>query len=276
MKSLYAKYGDTLYKMDEYPRNNFKLATIKNEMKVHFSELSKEALIDLSLGVIGEDYNTNKTATENILKELEEKKITNVETLIPEFEVAIDYVILDGATQKVYDEGVMIRHIINPEEQNRYRILGVTEEEEVYARLVKELKTTFNFKYRESYPCGIMKKSSPKFIIIINNIIVHQRKDYDKYIYESNDNIIQEHKCSDGVAVTRESFASHYRKPEDVVIFDAKQEGMVFEPITIDLKFRNLTLALSMILNDYIIVYDDNTINTILEKNKEVDETPTV
>lgn len=273
MKSLYAKYGDTLYKLDEYPRNNFKLANITEGTHLYYSEPAKEAVVDLSLGIIGEDFQTNKAATENVLRELEEKKITNVETLIPEFEIALDYVILDEDTHKVYDEGVMIRHIMNPEEQNRYRILGVTEEEEVYARLVKELKTNFNFKYHESYPCGIMKKPSPKFVVIIHNITIHQRKDYERYKYEG-EYVVDEHKCSDGVALTRETFATRYRKPEDVVIFDAVQEGMKFEPIIVDKKFRTISISLSLILNDYIIVYDDKTINDILEKNKEVEETP--
>ena len=68
---------------------------------------------------------------------------------------------------------------------------------------------------------------------------------------------------------------ARYRKPEDVVVFDAEQEGMKFEPIIVDKKFRTISISLSLILNDYIVVYDDKTINDILEKNKEVEEAPT-
>ena len=44
----------------------------------------------------------------------------------------------------------------------------------------------------------------------------------------------------------------NYKKPQDIVVFDAKNEGIELDPIYIENRFRNLTLKISIILNNYI------------------------
>ena len=156
-----------------------------------------------------------------------------------------------------------------------FRILGTDAENEMHHRLVKYINIPFKFNYRESVPCGIMGNPNKQFVLVIRNIIIHEIVyDKDAYINGLNDRMDIFHKCSEGVAVTRETYKMNYKKPQDIVVFDAKNEGIELDPIYIENRFRNLTLKISIILNNYFITYDRDTILNIITENNKVTEKP--
>lgn len=271
MKALYATYDDTLYKMQEPPLNCFESIEVNDALSsLQYLEKSSEIKINMNLGLIKDDFMTNKEVTEKAINNLKEKKVKSVDSLIPSFEIAVDYILFNNKDGKIYDEGVMIHHNESPSKQNFYRILGVDEEDELHHRFVKKFEENFRLKYIESIPCGIIERKNVDYTFLIKNVIVHQLFEDELFEEVKDDNNLIYHKSSEGVSVTRESYKYHYNKPKDVVVFDAVKEGYVFEPININSKFRNISLTLSFILNNYFVVYDESTITDILEENSKI------
>lgn len=273
MKGLFAKYGTSVYFLNETPVNSYETATIENrQTNFQYSEANNEALINIQLGLINDDYKTNKEVVDDVTTYLTENKVQSMVTLEPFFEVALDFILFSG--DKILDEGVMVRHCSKSEAKNLFRILGTDENNEMHHRLVKSIHVPFEFKYRESVPCGIMGNPNKNFTLIINNIIVHEIVyDKDRYVNGLNDRMDIFHKSCEGIAMTRESFKTNYTKPKDIVVFDATNEGIKFDPINIENKFRNLSVNIDMILNNYFITYDVNTITDIIKKNNTTEDT---
>lgn len=274
MKGLFAKYGNNVYLLNEEPSNCYQNIDVKErQINYRYSEANNEASVNINLGLINDDYKTNKEVVDDITTYLKENKILSIGTLEPFFEVAIDFILL--SENKVLDEGVMVRHCSKSEAFNMFRILGTDAENEMHHRLVKYINIPFKFNYRESVPCGIMGNPNKQFVLVIRNIIVHEIVyDKDAYINGLNDRMDIFHKCSEGVAVTRETYKMNYKKPQDIVVFDAKNEGIELDPIYIENRFRNLTLKISIILNNYFITYDRDTILNIITENNKVTEKP--
>jgi hypothetical protein len=275
MKGLFAKYGNNVYLLNEEPSNCYQNIDVKErQINYRYSEANNEASVNINLGLINDDYKTNKEVVDDITTYLKENKILSIGTLEPFFEVAIDFILL--SENKVLDEGVMVRHCSKSEAFNMFRILGTDAENEMHHRLIKYINIPFKFNYRESVPCGIMGNPNKQFVLVIRNIIVHEIVyDKDAYINGLNDRMDIFHKCSEGVAVTRETYKMNYKKPQDIVVFDAKNEGIELDPIYIENRFRNLTLKISIILNNYFITYDRDTILNIITENNKVIEKPT-
>ena len=267
MKGLFAKYGNNVYLLNEEPSNCYQNIDVKErQINYRYSEANNEASVNINLGLINDDYKTNKEVVDDITTYLKENKILSIGTLEPFFEVAIDFILL--SENKVLDEGVMVRHCSKSEAFNIFRILGTDAENEMHHRLVKYINIPFKFNYRESVPCGIMGNPNKQFVLVIRNIIIHEIVyDKDAYINGLNDRMDIFHKCSEGVAVTRETYKMNYKKPQDIVVFDAKNEGIELDPIYIENRFRNLTLKISIILNNYFITYDRDTILNIITEN---------
>jgi hypothetical protein len=274
MKGLFAKYGNNVYLLNEEPSNCYQNIDVKErQINYRYSEANNEASVNINLGLINDDYKTNKEVVDDITTYLKENKILSIGTLEPFFEVAIDFILL--SENKVLDEGVMVRHCSKSEAFNMFRILGTNAENEMHHRLIKYINIPFKFNYRESVPCGIMGNPNKQFVLVIRNIIVHEIVyDKDAYINGLNDRMDIFHKCSEGVAVTRETYKMNYKKPQDIVVFDAKNEGIELDPIYIENRFRNLTLKISIILNNYFITYDRDTILNIITENNKVTEKP--
>lgn len=274
MKGLFAKYGNNVYLLNEEPSNCYQNIDVKErQINYRYSEANNEASVNINLGLINDDYKTNKEVVDDITTYLKENKILSIGTLEPFFEVAIDFILL--SENKVLDEGVMVRHCSKSEAFNMFRILGTDAENEMHHRLIKYINIPFKFNYRESVPCGIMGNPNKQFVLVIRNIIVHEIVyDKDAYINGLNDRMDIFHKCSEGVAVTRETYKMNYKKPQDIVVFDAKNEGIELDPIYIENRFRNLTLKISIILNNYFITYDRDTILNIITENNKVIEKP--
>lgn len=274
MKGLFAKYGNNVYLLNEEPSNCYQNIDVKErQINYRYSEANNEASVNINLGLINDDYKTNKEVVDDITTYLKENKILSIGTLEPFFEVAIDFILL--SENKVLDEGVMVRHCSKSEAFNMFRILGTDAENEMHHRLIKYINIPFKFNYRESVPCGIMGNPNKQFVLVIRNIIVHEIVyDKDAYINGLNDRMDIFHKCSEGVAVTRETYKMNYKKPQDIVVFDAKNEGIELDPIYIENRFRNLTLKISIILNNYFITYDRDTILNIITENNKVTEKP--
>lgn len=274
MKGLFAKYGNNVYLLNEEPSNCYQNIDVKErQINYRYSEANNEASVNINLGLINDDYKTNKEVVDDITTYLKENKILSIGTLEPFFEVAIDFILL--SENKVLDEGVMVRHCSKSEAFNMFRILGTDAENEMHHRLIKYINIPFKFNYRESVPCGIMGNPNKQFVLVIRNIIVHEIVyDKDAYINGLNDRMDIFHKCSEGVAVTRETYKMNYKKPQDIVVFNAKNEGIELDPIYIENRFRNLTLKISIILNNYFITYDRDTILNIITENNKVTEKP--
>ena len=274
MKGLFAKYGNNVYLLNEEPSNCYQNIDVKErQINYRYSEANNEASVNINLGLINDDYKTNKEVVDDITTYLKENKILSIGTLEPFFQVAIDFILL--SENKVLDEGVMVRHCSKSEAFNMFRILGTDAENEMHHRLVKYINIPFKFNYRESVPCGIMGNPNKQFVLVIRNIIIHEIVyDKDAYINGLNDRMDIFHKCSEGVAVTRETYKMNYKKPQDIVVFDAKNEGIELDPIYIENRFRNLTLKISIILNNYFITYDRDTILNIITENNKVTEKP--
>ena len=274
MKGLFAKYGNNVYLLNEEPSNCYQNIDVKErQINYRYSEANNEASVNINLGLINDDYKTNKEVVDDITTYLKENKILSIGTLEPFFEVAIDFILL--SENKVLDEGVMVRHCSKSEAFNMFRILGTDAENEMHHRLIKYINIPFKFNYRESVPCGIMGNPNKQFVLVIRNIIIHEIVyDKDAYINGLNDRMDIFHKCSEGVAVTRETYKMNYKKPQDIVVFDAKNEGIELDPIYIENRFRNLTLKISIILNNYFITYDRDTILNIITENNKVTEKP--
>lgn len=267
MKALYARYGETIFKMLESPSNNFENARIEPS-KVQYKYFSgrNQVDVDVTLGLIHEDFKTNKEVLDETVDYLKEKKVLSIKSLDPVYEIAVDFTLIDEGRNQIVDEGVMVRHIMG-KELKKFRILGIDEFNELHHRIVKEFEGTFSWKYLQSLPCGIIGKADYSYTLLINNVMIHQLIHDEERLTGSNDFLQTFHKSSEGVAITRETFASRYTKPEDVVIFDSKAEGINIDPVHFEDKMSFLNLKINLILNDYFEVYDEETITSVLEEN---------
>lgn len=272
MKAIYARYNDTYYKMYERATNKYPNIVVDDEsVFVKKREQEGEAFIELNLGLINSNINTNKEEYDKMVSYIKEKGLKKIEKLEPFFEVYVDFTLLDAVTDEVIDDGV-IRRYLKKSGQNFFRVLGIDAENEMYTRLVKRVYSDFYLNYRESVPCGIMGKPKRKFAFKIHSISIHQLFHDEEFIKNLNDRLDCYHKSSEGVAITREAYSKEYNRPKDVVVFDSKVEGMEFKPIELDGTFRKLILTIDAVLNNYIVVMNDNIIEDMLEEEEVFDD----
>ena len=271
MKALYSKCGDTIFELNETPLNSYDLADIRNKnIAYKWFQGTNTVSIRLDLGLINEDFKTNKEVIDENIQYLKDNKITSLRRLDPLYEIACDFTLFDENRKKIIDEGVMVRHIIG-KEISRFRVLGVSEDNELHHRIVKEFEGEFNWKYLQSVPCGIIGSPRYDYTLVINKIYIHQLINDPDRFKNVHDSIETYHKSSEGVCITRETFATSYNRPEDIVIFDSAAESIKIDPIRIEDKMANLNLNINLVLNNYFEVYDEETINAILTENSTVE-----
>lgn len=273
MKSLYAKYGDSYYQLNErinaniYPSINTFATTTANTVVV---DKNDEITIDLKMGIIGDSLKTNKEMAEQMVKDLTEAHANTLDVLEPFFEVVLDFTLYNADNETVLDDGVIRRHVKNID-QNFYYMLGIDVTDEMYTRVVKKLDTAFNLNYRESNPCGIMNERKKNFILKIHSIKIHQILHDPDFMNDLNDRFNNWSKSTEGVAITRESYSKNYNRPKDVVVYDSEVSGVEFKEIQISHPFRKVNINFSAILNNYILFHTEETINNIIGKENFLD-----
>lgn len=204
---------------------------------------------------------SNKESYDLLIKEIKDKVITQIDKLRNRFIAYVDYSIYNSNDEET-DHSVIIKPIkaidfINP--------LGVNNESECVYRRSKKFDTSLDFVITNKIPFGIMQTKQKKSALKINELSIYQ----DIYIDNSDNNAdeIDIHNSIYCQPCMYNSCTIGTSLENCVRVYSTKDEGIDISPIETDFLPRKLILNIKLILNNYIVAYDNQTINDILIEN---------
>ena len=191
---------------------------------------------------------SNSELYEEMINHLKEASITEVNMIQNFFKIYVDYT--------MFEDGREIEHsaVVKPiRPLDKVALLGVATNNECVYRRVKTFDPKLNFRVRSSLPFGIMQDRKSRYQFKINNIAIFQDFNSRKEIHEST-----------------------YEVPYSMAA--TQNEGIDIQAIDLDFVPRAIEVSLEIILGNYIVAYDHDSIDDILKeniKNKYQEDTET-
>lgn len=202
---------------------------------------------------------SNKESYDSLVNYIKDNTITQIDKLRNRFIAYVDYSIYNSDDEET-DHSVIIKPIkaidfINP--------LGVSIESECVYRRSKKLDTSLDFIITNKIPFGIMQSKQRRAILKINELSIYQ----NIYIDDSNDEEIDIHNSIYCQPCLYNSCTIGTSLENCVKVYSTKDEGIEITPIETDFLPRKIVLNIRVILNNYIVAYDNQVINDILIEN---------
>lgn len=257
VKAIYVKIGNNVYR-------------VKQNTAIPADLTSKVPGVSSSLNV--DSY--NKCVTQNVyinnLKKpgtksngelynelvyfLKTNKITEIKDVQNMFKIYIDY--------SAYENDREIEHsaVIRPlTPMDKVVLLGVATNNECVYRRVKTFEPKIEFKLNNYLPHGIMNTQKTNYKLKIHNIAIFQDFSKNPEIHESTYDVAY----SIGSSTIQSSLDNMK------IVYSTANEGILIQEISLSFMPRKIAIALDITLADYVVVYDDYTINKILIENIE-------
>jgi hypothetical protein len=262
VKAIYVKIGNNVYRV----RQNTSIPTTLT---------AKAPGVSSSLNI--DSY--NKTVTQNVyinnLKKpgtksnselynelvnfLKLNKVTEIKEVQNFFKIYVDY--------SAYEDGREIEHsaVIRPlAPMDKVVLLGVATNNECVYRRVKTFDPKIEFKLNNSLPHGIMSTQKTTYELKIHNIAIFQDFSNQHNVHESTYDVAY----SIGSSTIQSSLDNMK------IVYSTANEGINIQSINLSFMPRKIAIALDITLADYVVVYDDTTINKILVENIEAKYPP--
>ena len=262
MKAIYTKLGDTYYRIRQdttvpkvliAPSYGNSASTSINRPE---RDITETIVID---GLAKQSVDSNAEMYRRFEQELRDKQVTRIQEIQNYFKVYIDYAVFQG--QEEIDHAVVIKRVTPID---KARILGVAMNNECVYRRVKAFQHNVSFKFHNTMPHGIMCQAANDYTIVIHDIALFQDFATPEEIHPS----VYDVSYRAGSVTIPAEFENM------MMVYSTRQEGMEITPIHLPFIPRTMTLALTMLLDNFIVVYNDAEVDAILKENEAVKEPP--
>lgn len=255
MKAVYTILDDTLYKVDQPSYIPFTvIRTTENHSSLSYDESNKKVRVQLWLDFFdNKNVKTNKAMYQDMVEALKYHLITQVDTIQNFYKMTIDYSLYDGNGKEI-DHSISIQNI---KPVDAMVPLGIAKNNELVYRFVKKFEKQIDFRFRDGLPYGIMRQPNHKFILRINNI----------NIYQDTDTVEERHKSMEERPFKYGSHTIESSLEYTKLVFSSKEQGIEYTPIELTYVPRLIEFGVEILLDNFIMVYDDGEINKILEEN---------
>ena len=257
MKAIYTIINNNVYKL----RQN---ANIPSSLSLKRPGTSSSMSIDQYNKTISQNVyinnmvnpgvKSNSEMCNDMIDLLRRKCITEIKDIQNFFKIYIDY--------SMFEEGREIEHsaIVRPMEPiDKIVPLGVATNNECVYRRVKCFNPTVDFRIRNSLPHGIMMSQKNNYVFKINAIAIFQ--DFSRTTEVHNSSYEVSYPLG---AVNLQSNLNNM-----ALIYSSEDEGIDIQEMSINFTPRKISLSFDIVMADYIVVYDNATIEAVLEENME-------
>ena len=200
---------------------------------------------------------TNAEKYKAMCEYLRKMEVTEMNGISDKYQVYLDYAI--------YSNGCEITHsvVIKPiTAKDAAILLGVATNNELVYRRVKMFEERIIFGINNPLPLGIMDCQKKNYVFKINDITIYQ--DLSTLTTDNLHNSIYEtcyKACGCGHSTVNDSLIGY------APVFSTSASGMCITDITIDFVPRKIVVALNITNAEYIVAYDSNEIDQIIQDN---------
>lgn len=265
MKAIYTTVNGKVYKINQSTK--VPMTILRNashcSSTVSINQAMKTATINVGINTLERPgTKSNKEKYNELVSYLKEKEITEIDNIQNRFKIYIDY--------SIFDEKKEIAHsiVIRPVEPVESAILlGVGTNNECIFRRVKLLNQDVEFQISSATPFGIMQERKCEFVLKVNNIAIYQ--DFCPLLDDVHESVYQTPYGLNSVTI-----ASSLENMS--MIYSTETAGIDISEMVLSFAPRTVTVSLNLILSNYIVVYNDATIDEIIQENIDAkyEETP--
>lgn len=262
MKAIYTFIGDKVYQIEQEVK-----APIRDVKLLLSDNITQDSDVcqkvsKATLNFTDFDFNNIKSNKENcdeMVKYLKENTVTEIDKLYDRYTVSIDYT--------MYNEDKEIEHsvIIKPIKSNDFIYpLGINDENECVYRRIKRLHVDIDWVVTNKLPFGIMCTKSSVSVIKINDVSIYQDKKPNEDVENHNSIYSQKYRCG--------SCTINTMLENKALVYSTNLSGVSIQPITNSFNPRILDLSVNIDISNLIVVYNEDTINSILTDNIKIEE----
>lgn len=219
-----------------------------------FDSGERTATLFINVNSLGETdiLESNKEVYEKMVRQLKRQKTTEIFDIYNKFKIYIDYAVMEG--DREIEHAALIRPI---EAEDMIYPLGVATNNESVYRRVKNFNQAIEFCMKNRMPHGIIDRNPRNYTICIHNIAIFQDlyniDDEHESIYEMPHNLNSGtvNSCLENMVMVYSTYEKHIKFPVSEVNFQP----------------RKLSIRVNVTLNNYIEVYNKDTITQILQDN---------
>lgn len=219
-----------------------------------FDRGERTASLFVNVNSLGETdvLESNKEVYEKMVRYLKRKRVTEIFDIYDKFKIYIDYSVMEG--DREIEHSAIIRPI-TPEDMI-YPLGVATNNESVYRR-IKNFNQTIEFCMRNRMPHGIIDNNPREYTICIHNIAIFQ----DLY------NLDDEHESVYEMPHSFDSGTVNSCLENMVLVYSTYEKHIKFPVSELNFQPRKLSIHINVTLNNYIEVYNKDTITQILQDN---------
>lgn len=261
-KALYTKVHDRYFKINQKDVNVPVLLMPFHNIMDNASVQTRDGQCDVDINtVMASDLMlTNKELSDEMFKDLKEKRITQIDDLDDRYMMSINYSIINPRTNKETSrfesvEALKSTEMLVPQ--------GVDSRNECLYRRIKKFENTHAFVFHDMHRFGVTKAPTCGCKFRINDITIYQCTKGDQSM--NNNSVFGipfEHRCNT------------IRKVCDgkIRIYSSSRNHVEFAPIEFKHQPKCVHLHITCFHGDIITIYDDCTVSKILEENIKQNE----
>lgn len=255
MKAVYTIIEDTLYKVNQPSYIPYHvMRTTDNHSSLTYDEGNKKVKVNLWLDFFNDkNVKTNKAMYQEMVSALKYHLITQIDTIQNFYKMTVDYSLFTK-NGKELEHSITVQNI---KPVDAMVPLGIAKNNELVYRFVKKFEKQIDFRFKDGLPYGIMRQPHDKFILKINNI----------NIYQDTDTVEERHKSMEERPFKYGSHTIESSLEYTRLVFSSKEQGIEYTPIELNYIPRLIEFGVEILLDNFIVVYDDNEISKILQEN---------
>lgn len=258
-KAIYTNIGGKYYRVNQDTRNPDEVVRLqRTHSQMNTDESCKVINSNIWINTLDTDLIfSNRELYKKMLDDITRCKITDIPVIQNHYVMYCDYSVfnLNGKeiNHNAFTRPIMARDAI-------YN-LGVDRESELIYKQVKVFDTDILLNVKNEYPMGIMKNTSNvKYSLQINDVSIYQDLKHSECdIHKSSD------PNSYPISTVLESM---------VKVYSTHDNGVVISAVEVPFIPKKIMLNMNIILDDIIVVYDNNEVKNLINKNNGVDDKP--
>lgn len=261
MKAIYKVIGDKVYSINQ--NMNTPQQTYPKTMTTHVLTSFEQGVYTASVyinGLSGDSYMTNKELFINMKNKIDNDKIKEIDVIYDKYKVYLDYSIIDS-------KGNELEHSVTIQKLNSSDVilpLGINEDNDCLYSQAKVFKQKLEFVSKTTVPVGTIRIPTTlpnEYKFVINDIVIFQSFIEHDEVHESIFNTAYNYGSST-IQSTLDTMAA---------IYSTKKEGIVLSELVLPKIPRKIYINVEVLIGDYIVVYDDSVIISLLEVNNAPD-----
>lgn len=258
MKAMYTTIGDNVYRVLNKEENPAIIARLpKNPNNVTINEDAKTIATNVYAIVDGDTTDkANNELYQSLVDKIKSESIYEIPSLKNEYVMVVDYTILNSRNEKV-DRNLAMKRL---KPRDVAIIMGVDVDNRCTYRFAKQLETSLAIQIDNMTPYGIMTPRRRDYKLVLNDVIIYQ----DFNCKKRKRRIVSSRELKSLIAGKSQAGALG----DMLLIYSSADEALTFDPITLPFLPIRVEIGINIINTNFVVAYDDNAINTILDENK--------